>query len=105
MHFRSVKKKKNKITTSLTYLKPEAEVVPLASVDSAVKGRSLSGIDLHTLYSQEMRSIHCGGKKANVCTICNMQNIFCGDMKRSEFDNSDLILTTGVESSHSIATS
>lgn len=46
-----------------------------------------------------------GGKKANVCTICNMQNIFCGDMKRSEFDNSDLILTTGVESSHSIATS
>lgn len=103
MHFRSVKK--NKITTSLTYLKPEAEVVPLASVDSAVKGRSLSGIDLHTLYSQEMRSIHCGGKKANVCTICNMQNIFCGDMKRSEFDNSDPILTTGVESSHSIATS
>lgn len=46
-----------------------------------------------------------GGKKANVCTICNMQNIFCGDMKRSEFDNSDPILTTGVESSHSIATS
>lgn len=62
MHFRSVKKNKNKITTSLTYLKPEAEVVPLASVDSAVKGRSLSGIDLHTLYSQEMWSIHCGKK-------------------------------------------
>lgn len=100
MHFRSVKK--NKIT-SLTYLKPEAEVVPLASVDSAVKGRSLSGIDLHTLYSQEMRSIHCGGKKGK--RLYNMQNIFCGDMKRSEFDNSDLILTTGVESSHSIATS
>lgn len=40
------------------HLKPEMEVVPLASIDGAVKRRCLSRVDFHSLYSQEVRRIH-----------------------------------------------
>lgn len=34
-----------------SHLQPEAEVVPFASIDGAVKRGRLSSIDLHSLYS------------------------------------------------------
>lgn len=41
-----------------SHLKPEAEIIPLASIDSAVKRCSLSSIDLYSLYRQEVRCVH-----------------------------------------------
>lgn len=44
-----------------SHLKPQAETVPLASVDGAVKRCRLPGVDLHPLYSQEVRRVHYKG--------------------------------------------
>lgn len=41
-----------------THLKPEAEVVPFASIDGAVKRCSLTSIDLNSFYSEEVRCVH-----------------------------------------------
>lgn len=46
-----------------SYLKPEAEVVLLASVDGAVKRRRLPCVDLDPFDRQKVRRVHCQRKR------------------------------------------
>lgn len=61
--------------TNRSHLEPQAKIVPFSSIDGAVKRRRLSSVDLHPLYSQEMRSGHCGRTTNVIMAFDFIENI------------------------------